>query len=384
MEVAQVGRGIARQLEKAAREDGLQYSEVESWLPPSTLIEVTCLAHDLGHPPFGHGGEIALNYMMREHGGFESNGQTLRLLAQLEAHTEGHGLDMTRRTLLGVLKYPVPYSQVCRTCLPPQADRLEVKVDDWKPPKCFLDSETDVVKWLLSPFLTTDRDTFQFIEPPARTKHAKPMERSLDVSIMEIADDIAYGVHDLEDAITLHLIKREEVEACMDALDPDWANQVKIVESTKDTVLDQLFGTGAERKRTIGGFVHAFVISVAVECRDAYSHPLLKYRAVLSPPAKTFLNELKELVIRRVIKSPQVQTLEYRGQQLVMGLFAAIASDPERLMKESFQKDWKESGSDIDRMRIVCDYIAGMTDLYATRMYERLFVPRQGTVFEPF
>ncbi|MFB6260123.1 MAG: dGTPase, partial [Thiohalorhabdaceae bacterium] len=102
--------GIVRQLEGRARAGDLPQEAGD--LLDAQLMETICLAHDLGHPPFGHGGEIALNYMMHDAGGFEGNGQTLRLLGRLEAHTPGYGLDLSRRTLLGVLKYPAPYSRV--------------------------------------------------------------------------------------------------------------------------------------------------------------------------------------------------------------------------------------------------------------------------------
>src|SRR3546814_6969219 len=73
------------------------------------------MIHDLGHPPFGHGGEVALNFAMRDHGGFEGNGQTLRILSKLELFSEGFGSNLTRRTLLGTLKYPVTYSKLARS-----------------------------------------------------------------------------------------------------------------------------------------------------------------------------------------------------------------------------------------------------------------------------
>lgn len=78
-------------------------------MPDISLITAICLAHDIGHPPFGHGGEVALNYCMRDYGGFEGNGQTLRILGKLDKYTAEHGLNPTRRMLLGVLKYPASY-----------------------------------------------------------------------------------------------------------------------------------------------------------------------------------------------------------------------------------------------------------------------------------
>ena len=103
MEVAQIGRGLVLNLQK-------RFPELNDLLPRLEQIETTGLAHDLGHPPFGHGGETALNCAMADYGGFEGNGQTLRILTRLESHTLENGLDLTRRTLLGVLKYPAPYS----------------------------------------------------------------------------------------------------------------------------------------------------------------------------------------------------------------------------------------------------------------------------------
>ncbi len=88
-------------------------------------MQAVCLAHDIGHPPFGHGGEVALNYCMLDYGGFEGNGQTLRILSKLDKYTLEHGLDPTRRLLLGILKYPVKYSElvVKKTVSRPLSDR---------------------------------------------------------------------------------------------------------------------------------------------------------------------------------------------------------------------------------------------------------------------
>ena len=108
MEVSQIGEGIARRLLGSADKD----SDAAKILPDPILIRTICLAHDLGHPPFGHGGEIALNRCMIDHGGFEGNGQTLRIMALIEPYTEKHGMNLSRRSLLGVLKYPAPYSAV--------------------------------------------------------------------------------------------------------------------------------------------------------------------------------------------------------------------------------------------------------------------------------
>ena len=107
MEVAQIGRGIVQYLSKKKK-----FKEHKDHLPDISLITAICLAHDIGHPPFGHGGEVALNYCMRDYGGFEGNGQTLRILGKLDKYTADHGLNPTRRMLLGVLKYPASYNDL--------------------------------------------------------------------------------------------------------------------------------------------------------------------------------------------------------------------------------------------------------------------------------
>jgi dGTPase len=111
LEAAQIGTGLVNQLRLNSS------PELRALLPDDSLMEALCLAHDLGHPPFGHGGETALNFKMLGAGGFEGNGQTLRIVAKLEPYTEHHGMDLTRRTLLGLLKYPSTISRLNRSPL---------------------------------------------------------------------------------------------------------------------------------------------------------------------------------------------------------------------------------------------------------------------------
>src|SRR5690606_8443661 len=202
LEVAQIAAGLAQQLAQ-----NFPGHPAVAALPGRNLIQAIACAHDLGHPPFGHGGEVALNYCMREHGGFEGNGQTLRLLSRLETYSASAGANLSRRTLLGVLKYPVAYSTVYQPGRVPRlrSDTVFVRSIDVQasaPPKCYLDTESSVVEWILSPLRPEDRAAFvEWEERPGR--HGRALHKSLDCSIMDVADDIAYGVHDLEDAIAL-------------------------------------------------------------------------------------------------------------------------------------------------------------------------------------
>lgn len=375
MEAAQIARGIVRALQANKSKD----QQWGAWLPNPNLIETIALAHDLGHPPFGHGGEIALNYAMRDAGGFEGNGQTLRLLARTEAHTEGFGLDLTRRSLLGVLKYPVPYEAARRTRLaPPPLTLRQLKREDWKPPKCYMATEQDVVAWVLQPFSAADRLRLTTLRnAPTESSHGKPKHHAFDTGIMELGDDIAYGIHDFEDAVALRLIGLSDWDRIAGATERSWAHTVGLSDSDK-LAADLFRGSSHSRKRAIGGLVHALIVSAEVKEEAQFDHPLLRFQAVLPEPARQFLDGFRNLVAERVIRTPQVQTLEYRGQQLVLHLFEALAGDPQRLLKDNFAREHSEAGDDATALRVICDYVAGMTDEYATRMYERLFVPRQG------
>lgn len=147
LEVAQIAGGLVKQLHS----NDPKHAAV-AFLPEHNLIQAIACTHDLGHPPFGHGGEVALNYCMRADGGFEGNGQTLRILSRLEKFAAGGGSNLTRETLLGVLKYPVCYSQARNALMEPRllGETSGVPLLDreaCKPPKCYLDSETDVVDW---------------------------------------------------------------------------------------------------------------------------------------------------------------------------------------------------------------------------------------------
>ncbi|MEX2108977.1 MAG: hypothetical protein WD802_00040 [Gemmatimonadaceae bacterium] len=124
------------------------------------------------------------------------------------------------------------------------------------------------------------------------------------------------------------------------------------------------------------------IATVHIEHDDRFKDPLLSHRAALHPEAARILKLLKGMAFKYMIDMPSVQTLEYRGRQIVMSVFEALETEPKRLLTTSFRTDFNQAASDAERLRAICDYVAGMTDSYASRVFERLFVPRQGSVFE--
>ena len=373
METANIGRGLVQTLAKDHR-------SLRKLLPSADLIEAICLAHDLGHPPFGHNGEIALNAMAYSVGGFEANGQTLRILSFLERKRENWSLDLMRRTLLGILKYPVAYQDLANPKLEEVIPHLlDFPAERLKPPKCYLDCDKEVVDWVLEPLSEYDRATFQSFEQRNHRAHARAGYKSIDASIMELADDIAYAVHDVEDGIALDLIDKHHLEGLRPYLQGPWAKRWKL-----ERVIERLFSGEDEahddRKWIVGGIVHALISSVTATEREQFEAPLLRWNATLPDEAREVVDEMKRVALENVINLQSVQTLEYRGRYLIKSLFQALESDPVKLMPADFA-GLINTGR-VDPKRAICDYIAGMSDSFATRMYERLFVPRLGSVFE--
>ncbi len=371
MEVAQIAGGVVLQL--AGR---FPDHPAAAALPGRSLIQAIACAHDLGHPPFGHGGEVALNYCMRDAGGFEGNGQTLRILSGPVDATPQPGLNLTRRSLLGVLKYPAPYSRLMN---PGQRPALHaggsvlhmLDVGASTPPKCHLDTETGVVGWVLAPLHHNERLRFAEIRETSG-KHSKTLHKSLDCSIMDVADDIAYGVHDLEDAIGLRIVT---ADAFRQAVPPEISASFDL---PHERIVAALFGPSHERKAMIGALVHHFIASIRLVTDEGFDTPLLRHRAILPEAPARFLAALKSFIFGNVIRSPEVQQLEFKGQAMVLAVFEALQSDPERLLPLS----WRDRHAKTGDPRTICDYVAGMTDTYLLKTYERLFAPRMGSVFD--
>ena len=375
LEASQIGQGISAQL----RNKHPQLTEKLGL--NDTLIEALCLAHDIGHPPYGHGGEVALHYMMRKHGGFEGNGQTFRIVTKLEPYTPEHGMNLSRRTLLGLVKYPNYLSTLSNTPKQSGADsdlnHKQIKAGDWHPPKGLYDCDEDMFDWLLSGFSANDKALFtQFKQNDHQ--HHKTRYKTFDCSIMELADDIAYGIHDLEDAIVMGIVNQQqfeqEVVAPIEQLKNCW-----LCNNIAPLALKLFSQHHYERKDAIGALVNCFITSIEIKpTAPAFEQDLLKYNAVFLAEYDGALSVFKRYVFERVIRKPDIQLLEYKGQQIVMALFQTFASDPERLLPENTRQRWREADNQNNGHRVICDYIAGMTDGFAARLYGDLFMPSVG------
>lgn len=383
MEVAQIGSGLVEQLITVG--DGQAYLD---WLPSFYLIEAICLAHDLGHPPYGHGGEVALNYMMRDYGGFEGNAQTLRIMAHLGEYTDKNGIDLSRRATLGVLKYPAFYGDITQQNAAYQLQLKEPTVSDfrtlemrrWNPPKSSVyNEEKAVYDWVMSAFCEADRQLFTELadaENPQKFKQTR--YKALDTTLMELADDIAYGIHDLEDALAMNMVPRAlwDLEVMQN---PDF-----MANPLWDSVMsDRLFSQSSKgRKHAISKMVGIMVESIHIVENTQFEHPLLRYQAQLGDAEMRVLESLKQFVYKNVITLPEVKSMEYKGQLIVLELFKSLRANPAALLPRNTYAKYQSAVNEMAQQRVISDYIAGMTNTYAAKMYAKLFMPTQGSIFD--
>lgn len=374
LEVAQIGAGILAHLK-------IRQPKFIPLLPDNDLIETICLSHDIGHPPFGHGGETALNYMMIESGGFEGNGQTFRILTQLEPYTQFNGMNLTRRSLLGLLKYPVCLSELSAPYpIDNQHNFRKLKTEEWMPAKGIYDHDRYFLEKVLSPLSENEKQLFKTlrIQNDSDFSHKKSRYKSFDCSIMEIADDIAYGVHDLEDAIAMGIVSKslwQEKVATQLAEINDFCLINQLTELTNNLFSLQHF----KRKDAIGALVNSLITSIQIKkVNHQFSDPLLAYNAYLEAAMFQVLEILKNFVLNYVIKSPDLQILEYRGQQIVMELFETFNSGPLRFLPEPIKTQWKnQQGNSSREKRVIADYISSLTDNHALRLHASLFSSNQ-------
>lgn len=325
------------------------------------VVDTAGLAHDLGHPPFGHSGEEALDALAATCGGFEGNAQTLRVLTRLEAKVIGPagasaGLNLTRASLDAVSKYPWPRR--------PGERKFGVYADD-----------RPVFGWLRAGV------------PDGR--------RCLEAQVMDWADDVAYSVHDVEDGIhggylTLRPLLAEaderaalcaDVAATYSGESPADLAEV-LVDLLADPLLAPLVGYDGSHRAQValkattsvltGRFVAAAVAATERRCGPG---PHRRYAADLVVPREVRARcaVLKGIALRYVLRRPgSVARLE-RQQQILADLVAGLADRAPEALDAVFAPLWRAAGNDASRLRVVVDQVASLTDPAAVVRHARLF-----------
>ena len=191
---------------------------------------------------------------------------------------------------------------------------------------------------------------------------------------MELADDIAYAVHDLEDAIATEVLTFA-----------DWQNHalIQLQELNSPWLTTHLSAITArlfshheyERKDAIGELVNTFIIHASLEVQNNNSNQILQYTVSL-PDDFQNTQCAQTICIQAFIREPKMQQVEFKGQNLLIELFSAFASDPMRLLPETTQEMWLNAhNNNGNAMRVICEYLSGMSDEYAYKTYQRLFLP---------
>lgn len=377
LEVAQIGSSLREKLLedkvgfKAVCSDpkfAKNEENLTALLPSRSLIESLCFAHDLGHPPFGHGGEMALNYKMREFGGFEGNAQSFRIMTQLEPYTEKAGMNLTRRTLLGVMKYPSLLSITFPIEQAMIEENRHINLHNFPQSKGIFDDDKHFFNWVLAPLSEKDKHQFCTVKPNQDPKQPnKTQYKSLDCSIMELADDIAYGVHDLEDAIVGGMVTPQSwknAEKLLSECGSDWIKE-RLSEMSKNLFSQHRY----ERKDVIGALVNHFITNVRWKELPEFDEPLLRYNAYLPDNVDCVLKILKDFVYQYVICDVKTQRVERKGQRILMELFDILSSDPMRLLPNNVRERW-QNAEESKRARVICDYLAGMSDGQAFKLFK--------------
>jgi dGTPase len=331
----------------------------------SDLVEAVCLSHDLGHPPFGHAGERTLNFLMREHGGFEGNAQTLRLLTETIFSAKHSGMDPTRAFLDGVLKYKSLWSELCTALGHPPKNHF------------LYDEQVAYLDWAMGGH-----------DFPAEltSGEARDSFKSIECQIMDWADDTAYSLNDLSDSVQAGFLTTDRIA--------EWAERNGI-ETGEGTPLAALMKAIRQKRvdpfvgKRIGTYIQAARLETDTNFLSGTSNRY-RYRLVVDEPIRAESALFKRLAFDVVFLSPQLKQLEHKGSRMLRQLWETLGQryiTTGRIDGQDFQLLPDSTASDIAaatderaKARLVCDFLAGMTDGYAARTYKRLFMPDFGSI----
>ncbi len=356
LEVAQIGKSITYWLK--SHSDGPLGDDF--FIDPD-LVEAICLSHDLGHPPFGHAGERTLNHLMRDHGGFEGNAQTLRLLTERIFSAKRDGMDPTRAFLDGVLKY--------------KSLRTEL---GGRPENHFIyDSQHNYLDWAMGG-----------IDFPLELTAGKVRDgfKSIECQIMDWADDTAYSLNDLSDSVRAGFLNIEKIEA--------WA-EIHNQPTGQATPLGDLMRAIRRRRvdpfvgKRIGGYIKATRVTADVNFLSSMTNRY-RHRLEIESAAQAECAVFKKLAFDVVFLAPQLKQLEHKGSRMLRQLWevlgeryisgGTIDGQDFQLLPADTAAEIQAAPDEAGRARLVCDFLSGMTDGYAARTYKRLFSPDFGSI----
>ena len=325
------------------------------------LMESACLAHDLGHPPFGHNGEEALAKIAESFGGFEGNAQSFRLLTRIEAKTVDSdglsvGLNLTRATLDAATKYPWSALENSR--------KFGVYEDD-----------LEIFNWV--------------------REDAPIGKTSMEAQIMDWSDDVAYSVHDLEDALVTGQIDisqlRDDLSHLYEVATQDYLPDMTQAEA--QFALDSLMNLScwpkefdrshrhlARLKDLTSQLVGRFALAAERETREHFGDgDLVRYSANLLVPRaqRVEVALLKSMAGHYIIRAEKSQERYASQQQVIVDLVQAVRDKAPDSLESFFLQEWNRATSEREKMRVVIDQIASLTDVGAYALHEQLSMSKK-------
>ena len=355
IEVAQIGRSICNYLKATSPHLSDTY-----YIDPD-LVEAACLAHDLGHPPFGHAGERTLHKLMRDYGGFEGNAQTLRVITQtiFSSTDTPKGMNPTRAFMDSTMKYKTLLHQT------PDA-KNHFLYDEQEPYLAFV--------------FDGDLPSNHFSPGKALNEF-----RSIECQIMDWADDTAYSLMDIVDGIHARFITLESLE--------NWAANASL-NATEQKLLRQLMRVIREGDvehvfaRKIGDYISACQLEPWENYMSAKSNRY-RFKLQIDKSVQTEARFFKKVAVELVFKSPQLHQLEYKWNFLLEKLFRAYSAhylaahgESFKLLPENTHRLVVQAATPAEKARIICDHIASMTDGFAIRTTRRLYDPDFGSIVD--
>lgn len=370
------------------------------------LVEFAALAHDLGHPPFGHNGEEALDARMKQAGGFEGNAQTLRIISRLEKKIAGEGADEAGLSATG---------NDLRLGLNPTLRTLAsvIKYDAVIPAKRKADARVH------KGFYEDDKACVDAVRE-AVLRGADARLSTIECQIMDIADDIAYSTYDLEDALKAGFVTLVSIFAAGDEIHNNVALRmsealgraysasdvieiftrlfhdffstgefrsgidigkpegvvdiIRVIETQSQSLSDN----GYLRTEFTSAMIAKFIDGIDVEVDP--DNPMLS-RLKVDLRIREEIEALKHFNYLSVIDSPRLSLVRFRGKQIVTEIFDALEADAS-LLPQDFRVALERQDKR-GKKRIICDFIAGMTDRYAVEFYARLTSENPQTIFKP-
>lgn len=352
LEVSRIAESIAIWLRKKYPKVGIDLH----------LLEGICLAHDIGHPPFGHAGERVLNALMKDYGGFEGNAQTLRILTRtIYDRSKGGrgGMSPSRALLDGVLKYKRLYRD---------------RGDDHN--HFIYDDQAEILEFCfgtrnLSGKLGS-RDANDF--------------KSLECQIMDLADDIAYSCFDIVDGWKARFLTPDRMTAWCDEKGTGLAT---IQKKHLNELLEMMSKKSLQPK--MNGLIGQLIQSASLKPQKNFMTGRTRryaYAVQLKPLAKNRIKLHKMLCRELVFGSSALQQIEYKGGQILKKLAETLfdnylkARKPAVLVPTEVHRTVLKAETPEEKARLLCDHLSGMTDAYALRSYKRLLDPDYGSISE--